>query len=65
MRRGDRPLRLGGAELRHRAERLAGRGVADLVLAALVGIAPFAVDIALLAEQRGILEFQSHVLTHP
>ncbi len=52
----DRAARLGGAHDRDGADPRAGRRIVDVVRRTAVGIGPTAVDIALLPEQRGILE---------
>ncbi|MCY1370155.1 hypothetical protein D9M69_572380 [compost metagenome] len=49
----------GGAHLRHAAENFASGRVVDLDGLAAVGVLPGAVDVGLLAEQRGV--FQLHV----
>src|SRR5205085_12250000 len=56
VRRLDRAAGLIGAHLRHRAEGLARGRVLDRDRRPVIGIDPFAIDVALLPEQLLVLE---------
>src|SRR6266704_1027005 len=62
---GDGAARLGGAHLRHHADEFAVSRVEHAEGLAVVGIDPGAVDAALAAQQRGVLEQHDRVLLRP
>ncbi|MNN51488.1 hypothetical protein D3C81_1661250 [compost metagenome] len=54
--RTDGAPRFGRAHLRHAAQQFAGSRIRDADGGAVVGIAPAAVDICLLAQQGGVVQ---------
>jgi len=61
MRGLDRPSRFRGTHVRHAAQSLTIGRVANSGAGSLIGLAPVTVDIGLLAEQGGGLQFHDHL----